>query len=230
MPDIRVEPNVSTAGTGTQLFGRVPLMLAIMTGGALMATTLFFYVLANWTASLLIGILLWLIQLCVFVSLLVAVRPIGRVITVYGVIAGRRLARASVPFCIAGFSLVATMAMGDLNVPIHLDFWLKYAQRQRIVTRIEAGSLRPNVPGDVDRISLGNADWGLADGGDLVVERQGHDVNVLFYMARNGGPNFYAAFFYTSGDKSTLRAYFGNSIDAMEIVEMQPHWYWVVGS
>lgn len=93
-------------------------------------------------------------------------------------------AKFALPFAICVAALLALQYTPLSQVYLSQNFWRHYADRMRIVERVENGELRPNVDYNKNLIALSRRDAHVSAGGDIVIEDADEGVYVLFLTSR----------------------------------------------
>src|SRR5260221_3952647 len=169
-------PPSTTAATATP-----PVRSAVLAATTISVVTLliatFELSMADWPSSLVLLGILPLIALLFFgcglwsAILLIRVRRGGL--------------KFAVPFLICALTL-AILAYAPLQqIALQRNFDWHRAERERIVARVEAGDLKPNVDTNENLIALGdNAPNVSAGGNDIVVDNTDHGIYVLILTSR----------------------------------------------
>jgi len=84
--------------------------------------------------------------------------------------------------CAVTLAMLRTVPFGQ--IALQRDFWWHQADRERIVARVEAGDLKPNVSYNASLIALGDDAPAVSAGNDIVVEPTAQGHYVLFLTLR----------------------------------------------
>jgi len=148
-------PQTTTAPTGPSV--RAPLMAAIAISAFTLAVATFELAMADWPSGFVLLVILPLVAL-VFcggalwsATLLLQVRNGG--------------AAFALPFLIYALTLAVLTYAPLQQIALQQNFHWHRQTRERIVARIEAGELKPNVSHDENLIALGEREPFLAGGG-----------------------------------------------------------------
>ena len=150
---------------------------SISTGTLLLAT--FELSMADWPSGfVLLGILpltaLLFFGCCVWTRDAPAARP------------ARRGVKFAVPFLICAATLALLQYAPLHKVALQQNFKWHRADRERIVARVEAGELKPNVSYNEILIALGDKEPNVSAGGnDIVVDQAKDGTYVLFLTSRS---------------------------------------------
>ena len=94
-------------------------------------------------------------------------------------------AKFAVPFLICAATLALLVYAPLQNVALQRNFYWHRADRERIVARVEAGELKPNVDTNKSMIALGDKAPSVSAGGnDIIVDRAEGGTYVLFLTSR----------------------------------------------
>ncbi|MEH2539824.1 MULTISPECIES: hypothetical protein [unclassified Bradyrhizobium] len=93
-------------------------------------------------------------------------------------------AKFALPFLISALTL-AILAYAPLHqVALQQNFRWHRADRERIVARVEAGELNPNVSYNKNLVALGDREPNVSVGNDIVVDETEEGTYVLFLTSR----------------------------------------------
>lgn len=93
--------------------------------------------------------------------------------------------RFAAPFLIYALTLAALVYAPLQEIALQQNFAWHRANRERIVARVEAGELKPNVGTNENLIALGDGEANVSAGGnDIVVDRAEKGSYVLFLTSR----------------------------------------------
>jgi len=91
----------------------------------------------------------------------------------------------AIPFLICAATLALLVYAPLHKVALQRNFYWHRADRERIVARVEAGELKPNVAYNENLIALGGNEPNVSAGGnDIVVDQAGEGTYVLFLTSR----------------------------------------------
>ena len=110
------------------------------------------------------------------------------------------------PFLIYALTLVILVYAPLQEFALQRNFAWHRASRERIVARIEAGELKPNVDTNRNLIALGEGEANVSAGGnDIVVDQAEHGSYVLFLTSR-GLKHYFTGFLHVppGGDRREL--------------------------
>jgi hypothetical protein len=94
--------------------------------------------------------------------------------------------RFASPFTVCALTFLALAYVPFTQVWLQGNFWWHLADRERIVARVEAGELAPNVDHQPNMIALGdNEPIVSVRGNDIVVDQDADGTYVLFLTSRS---------------------------------------------
>jgi len=93
-------------------------------------------------------------------------------------------AKFAAPFLICALTLALLLYAPLQRAYLRYDFDRHRGERERIVARIEAGELKPNVEDDENLIALGATEPHVSAGNDIVVDQEDEGSYVLFLTSR----------------------------------------------
>lgn len=90
----------------------------------------------------------------------------------------------AVPFLIYALTFAALIYAPLQEIALQRNFAWHRTDRERIVTRVDAGELKPNVDYNKNLIALGERAPNVSAGNDIIVDRVGQGSYVLFLTTR----------------------------------------------
>ena len=114
--------------------------------------------------------------------------------------------RFALPFLICASTLAALVYAPLHQIALQQNFDWHRQTRERIVARIEAGELKPNVDYNKNLIALGDREPNVSAGGnDIVVDQADEGTYVLFLTSR-GLKHYFTGFLHVppGGDRREL--------------------------
>jgi hypothetical protein len=128
--------------------------------------------------------------------------------------------------CAATMLLLAVVPFSELW--LQRNFWWYRADRERIVARVEAGDLAPNVSYNSALIALGNQEPPVSVGGnDIVVEKTERGSYVLFLTER-GLRHTFSGFLHVPPDGDPEKFFEFTDKPPFRLVPYGQNWYFVV--
>jgi hypothetical protein len=138
----------------------------------------------------------------------------------------RHGAKFASPLVICAVTLAMLQTVPFRQLALQRDFWRHRADRERIVARVEAGELRPNVSNDASLIALGGDAPAVSAGNDIVVEptAQGHYV---LFLTRRGIRHYFSGFLHVppAGDPAQFFEFADQP--PRQVVPYGKDWYFV---
>ncbi len=143
----------------------------------------------------------------------------------------RRVRRHGVKFAsplIVCALTMAALAYAPFNeIWLQTNFRLHRADRERIVARIEAGELTPNVAHNRHLIALGdNAPHVSVGGNDVVIDRTAEGVYVLFLTSR-GFRHYFSGFLHVPPGGDPAKFFEFDDQPPKQLVRYDRDWYFV---
>jgi len=189
-------PEMAGAATGRSVRAALVAAAIVSTGTLLLAT--FELSMADWPSGVvLLGILpltaLLFFGCCFWTATLLLRVP-------------RHGVKFAIPFLICAATLALLQYAPLHKVALQQNFKWHRADRERIVARVEAGELKPNVDYNKYMIALGDKEPNVSAGGnDIVVDQASGGTYVLFLTSR-GLKHYFTGFLHVppGGDRREL--------------------------
>jgi hypothetical protein len=136
-------------------------------------------------------------------------------------------AKFALPFLICALTL-ATLAFAPLHqIALQQNFYWHRENRERIVARIEAGELKPNVSYNKNLIALGDREPNVSAGGnDIVVDETDDGTYVLFLTSR-GLKHYFTGFLRVPPDRDPRLFFEFEDKPPSQLVRYDKDWYFV---
>jgi hypothetical protein len=167
---------ISRTTTAAAPSARAALAATIAISVFTLSTATFELAMADWPSGFVLLVIVPLVALLFFgcivwsATLLVKVRASG--------------AKFALPFLICALTL-AILAYAPLHrIALQQNFHWHRESRERIVARVEAGELKPNVSYNKSLIALGDREPNVSIGNDIVVDEADEGTYVLFLTTR----------------------------------------------
>jgi len=190
----------------------------IICAGALLLATLELSM-ADWPSGLvLLGILpltaLLFIGCCIWTAtLLLRIRKGG--------------VKFAIPFLICAGTLALLQYAPLHKVALEQNFHWHRADRERIVARVEAGELKPNVSYNENLIALGDNEPNVSAGGnDIVVDQATEGTYVLFLTSR-GLKHYFSGFLHVPPGGDPQNFFEFEEKAPSQLVRYDKDWYFV---
>jgi hypothetical protein len=209
-------PQTTTAVTGPSV--RAALAAAIAISAFTLAIAIFELSMADWPSGFVLLVIVPLVALLFFgcivwsATLLVNIRAGG--------------AKFALPFLIYALTL-AILAYAPLHqIALQQNFYWHRDSRERIVARVEAGELKPNVSYDKSLIALGDRGPSVSVGNDIVVDETDQGTYVLFLTSR-GLKHYFTGFLHVPPDGDPKNFFEFKHKPPTQLVRYGERWYFV---
>ncbi|XIA65232.1 hypothetical protein ACFIOY_02145 [Bradyrhizobium sp. TZ2] len=136
-------------------------------------------------------------------------------------------AKFALPFLIYALTLVVLVYAPLQQIALQQNFHWHRQNRERIVARVEAGELKPNVGYNKNLIALGDREPNVsARGNDIVVDYAEEGTYVLFLTSR-GLKHYFTGFLHVppGGDPKTFFEF--EDKPPSQLVRYDERWYFV---
>ena len=136
-------------------------------------------------------------------------------------------AKFALPFLICAATL-AILAYAPLHqIALQQNFYWHRESRERIVARVEAGELKPNVSYDKSLIALGDREPNVsARGNDIVVDAADEGTYVLFLTTR-GLKHYFTGFLRVPPGGDPKKFFEFKHQPPTQLVRYDEDWYFV---
>lgn len=206
----------TTAATGPSI--RAALVAAIAISAFTLAIAIFELSMADWPSGFVLLVIVPLVALLFFgcivwsATLLVKVRTDG--------------AKFAFPFLTCALTL-AILAYAPLHqIALQQNFYWHRDSRERIVARVEAGELKPNVSYNKSLIALGDRGPNVSVGNDIVVDETDQGTYVLFLTSR-GLKHYFTGFLRVPRGGDPKNFFEFDDKPPSQLVRYGEHWYFV---
>ena len=136
---------------------------------------------------------------------------------------GRKFA---LPFLICALTL-AILAYAPLHrIALQQNFYWHRQNRERIVARVEAGELKPNVSYNKNLIALGDRGPNVSVGNDIVVDEADEGTYVLFLTTR-GLKHYFTGFLRVPPGGDPNKFFEFDDKPPSQLVRYDKDWYFV---
>jgi hypothetical protein len=131
------------------------------------------------------------------------------------------------PFLICALTL-AILAYAPLQqVALQQNFYWHRQDRERIVARVEAGELKPNVTYNENLIALGDREPNVSAGGnDIVVDQTDEGTYVLFLTSR-GLKHYFTGFLHVPSGGDPKKFFEFEDKPPSRLIRYDKDWYFV---
>jgi hypothetical protein len=131
------------------------------------------------------------------------------------------------PFLVYALTLAALVYAPLQEIALQRNFDWHRANRERIVARVEAGELKPNVDTNENLIALGDGEAKVSAGGnDIVVDRAEKGSYVLFLTSR-GLKHYFTGFLHVPAGADPRDFFEFDDKPPSRLVRYDKDWYFV---
>jgi hypothetical protein len=209
---------ISPATAAAEPSVRAALMATIAISAFTLGIATFELAMADWPSGFVLLVIVPLVALlflgCIVWSatLLVKVRTGG--------------AKFALPFLVCGLTL-AILAYAPLHrIALWQNFHWHHDSRERIVARVEAGELKPNVSYNKSLIALGDRGPNVSVGNDIIVDESDQGSYVLFLTSR-GLKSYFTGFLRVPPGGDPNRFFEFKHKQPTQLVRYDKDWYFV---
>jgi len=210
-------PQTSAAATGPSV--RAALAAAVAISAFTLSVATFELAMADWPSGFVLLVVMPLVAL-VFcggalwsVTLLLRIRNGG--------------AKFALPFLIYALTLAVLIYAPLQQIALQQNFHWQRQNRERIVARVEAGELKPNVDYNKNLIALGEREPNVSAGGnDIVVEETDEGTYVLFLTSR-GLKHYFTGFLHVPPGGDPKKFFEFGDKPPSQLVRYDKDWYFV---
>jgi hypothetical protein len=207
----------TTATTGPSV--RAALLAALVISAVTLGIATFELSMADWPSGFVLLVLVPLTALTFIgcglwsMTLLLRIRPHG--------------VRFAAPFLVYALTLAALVYAPLQEIALQRNFAWHRASRERIVARVEAGELKPNVGHNENLIALGEREANVSAGGnDIVVDRAEKGSYVLFLTSR-GLKHTFSGFLHVPAGADPNDFFEFDDKPPSRLVRYDKDWYFV---
>ena len=210
-------PQTTTAAAGPSV--RAALAAATLVSVVTLSVATFELAMADWPSGFVLLVVVPLMALVFFgcivwsATLLLTMRSGG--------------AKFALPFLICALTL-AILAYAPLHqIALDQNFRWHREDRERIVARVEAGELKPNVSYNKSLIALGDREPNVSAGGnDIVVDETDEGTYVLFLTSR-GLKHYFTGFLRVPPGGDPKKFFEFEDKPPSQLVRYDKDWYFV---
>ena len=194
------------------------LAAAIISIGTLLLAT-FELAMADWPSGFVLLVVLPLTALMFFGCLIWTATLLFRI--------PRGGAKFALPFLICAGTLALLVYAPLHKVALQRNFHWHRADRERIVARVDAGELKPNVSYNKYLIALGDKEPNVSAGGnDIVVDRADKGSYVLFLTSR-GLKHYFTGFLRVPPGSDPKDFFEFDDKPPSQLIQYDKDWYYV---
>ncbi|MEH2514688.1 hypothetical protein V1279_000261 [Bradyrhizobium sp. AZCC 1610] len=210
-------PQTTTAATGPSV--RAALAAAIAISAFALSTATFELSMADWPSGFVLLVVVPLVALVFCGGALWSATLLLRI--------GNGGAKFALPFLIYALTLAVLVYAPLQQIALQQNFYWHRQNRERIVARIEAGELKPNVSHNENLIALGEREPNVSAGGnDIVVEQADEGTYVLFLTSR-GLKHYFTGFLHVPPGGDPKKFFEFEDKPPSRLVRYDKDWYFV---
>lgn len=132
--------------------------------------------------------------------------------------------KVAIPMTINLITLLVVIFTPFTDIMLNLDFKLNLKDREKVVSMVQSGELKPNVSYNESLIELLDKYKHLSQGGgEIIVHKDGERFKIFFYTFRGVIDNF-SGFAYISDESRLLKTDFEGDFE--QIKKEKEHWFW----
>jgi hypothetical protein len=136
-------------------------------------------------------------------------------------------AKFALPFLTYALALAVLVYAPLQQIALQQNFYWHRPSRERIVTRVEAGELKPNVTYNKNLIALGDREPNVSAGGnDIVVDETDEGTYVLFLTSR-GLKHYFTGFLHVPSGGDPKKFFEFEDKPPSRLVRYDKDWYFV---
>ena len=136
-------------------------------------------------------------------------------------------AKFALPFLIYALTLAVLVYAPLQQIALQQNFYWNRQARERIVARVEAGELKPNVDYNKNLIALGEREPNVSAGGnDIVVDETEEGTYVLFLTSR-GLKHYFTGFLHVPPGGDPKKFFEFEDKPPSRLVRYDEDWYFV---
>ena len=209
-------PATTMAAAGWSV--RAPLAAATLVSAVTLSVATFELAMADWPSGFVLLVIVPLMALmfcgCALWSatLLLRIRNGGL--------------KFALPFLICTLTLAVLVYAPLRQVALQQNFDWHRTDRERIVARVEAGELTPNVAYNKNLIALGDHEPHVSAGNDIVVDETDEGTYVLFLTTR-GLKHYFTGFLYVPPGGDPKKFFEFEHKPPSQLVRYDNDWYFV---
>jgi hypothetical protein len=209
-------PQTTTAATGPSV--GAALVAAIAISAFTLSVATFELAMADWPSGFVLLVVVPLVALvfcgCALWSatLLLRIRSGG--------------AKFALPFLICALTLAVLVYAPLQQIALQQNFYWHRQARERIVARVEAGELKPNVDYNKNLIALGDREPNVSARNDIVVDETEEGTYVLFLTTR-GLKHYFTGFLHVPPGGDPKNFFEFEDKPPSQLVRYGENWYFV---
>jgi len=209
-------PLTMTATTSPSV--RATLIAAMVISAATLAIATFELSMADWPSGFVLLVIVPLVALLFFGCIVWSATQLLRVRT--------DGAKFALPFLICALTLAILVWAPLHQVALQQNFHWHRQHRERIVARVEAGELKPNVSYNENLVALGKSEPNVSVGNDIVVDETDQGTYVLFLTSR-GLKHYFTGFLHVPPGGEPKNFFEFEDKPPSQLVRYDKDWYFV---
>jgi hypothetical protein len=210
-------PQTTTAAAGPSV--RAALAAAVAISAFTLSIATFELAMADWPSGFVLLVVMPLVALVFCGGALWSVTLLPRI--------RNGGAKFALPFLIYALTLAVLIYAPLQQIALQQNFHWQRQNRERIVARIEAGELKPNVDYNKNLIALGEREPNVSAGGnDIVVEETDEGTYVLFLTSR-GLKHYFTGFLHVPPGGDPKKFFEFEDKPPSQLVRYDKDWYFV---
>jgi hypothetical protein len=209
-------PLTMTATTSPSV--RATLIAAMVISAATLAIATFELSMADWPSGFVLLVIVPLVALLFFGCIVWSATQLLRV--------RADGAKFALPFLICALTLAILVWAPLHQVALQQNFHWHRQHRERIVARVEAGELKPNVSYNENLVALGKSEPNVSVGNDIVVDETDQGTYVLFLTSR-GLKHYFTGFLHVPPGGDPKNFFEFEDKPPSQLVRYDKDWYFV---
>jgi hypothetical protein len=197
---------------------RPALIAATVISAATLAIATFELSMADWPSGFVLLVIVPLVALLFFGCIVWSATQLLRVRT--------DGAKFALPFLICALTLAILVWAPLHQVALQQNFHWHRQHRERIVARVEAGELKPNVSYNENLVALGKSEPNVSVGNDIVVDETDQGTYVLFLTSR-GLKHYFTGFLHVPPGGDPKNFFEFEDKPPSQLVRYDKDWYFV---
>jgi hypothetical protein len=198
---------------------RAPLAAAALVSAVTLSVATFELVMADWPSGFVLLVVVPLVALIFCGCALWSATLLLRV--------GKGGLKFALPFLICALTLAVLVYAPLHQIALQQNFHWHRQNRERIVARVEAGELKPNVDHNKNLIALGEREPNVsARGNDIVVDETEEGTYVLFLTSR-GLKHYFTGFLHVPPGGDPKKFFEFEDKPPSRLVHYDKDWYFV---
>lgn len=213
------ETITSTTTSGARPSVRAALLAALVISAITLGIAAFELSMADWPSGFVLLVLVPLAALTFIGCGLWSVTLLLRI--------GNDGVKFASPFLVYALTLAALLYAPLQEFALQRNFAWHRASRERIVARVEAGELRPNVGYNSNLIALGNGEANVSAGGNDIVVDQAEKGSYVLFLTSRGLKHTFSGFLHVPEGADPNDFFEFDDKPPSRLVRYDKDWYFV---